>query len=361
MNKAVSIASFNLLNLRLPGIPFYSNPGYSERDYKKKIRWTGALLDSLQASIVGVQEVFDEQALTDCVKQSKSLRTASVITAPLAGAANTLPRVGLISQLPLLAKVETLENIPDAAVVALPGAPEIGAPEIAHDRFSRPVLATTINLGTVAAPIPARLYVVHLKSRRPKRLQAETDPAQKEPIGEDMDNPRIEARAHLRALMMRAAEATGVRQLILRDLVNSRTPVIVMGDFNDHAKAMTTELITGRMYARRLDRRDYTLWHAAALQRPNSLKRGIGYTNIHLGEPGSIDHILLSEEFLKESRHAIADVVSVDWFNDHLNDKNPAYSDHGAIRASFRLKPGETALQAPAAKPRRAASRRKKS
>lgn len=340
MSAVVSIASFNLLNLRLPGVALYGDPGYSPAEYKKKTRWTGAMLDSLRCEIIGVQEVFDEQALRDCVDQSKLMRRAAIVTAPLAGPGNTLPRVGLISKLPLLDEIETFESIPSEAAIDLPGAAEIGLPGQVHDRFSRPVLATTVNLGSETSPVAARLYVVHLKSRRPKRLQVES--AAGSPA-EDLDDPRIEARAHLRALMMRAAEATGVRQLILKDLVNSRTPVIVMGDFNDHAKAMTTELITGRMYARRFDRRDFTLWHAAALQRPNSLKHGIGYTNIHLGEPGSIDHILLSEEFLKEGRHAIADVIGVDWFNDHLNDRQPFYSDHGAIRASLRLRPPEPA------------------
>ena len=343
----IAISSLNLLNLRLPGRPFYGLAGYSPQEYQTKTHWMGALFDRLHSDFIAVQEVFDEAALQDCVAASATMRNAQVVIAPGAEGDANLPRVGLIAAQPLLAPVESIADLPTEATVVLPGAPELNLPETRHTSFSRPVLATTINLGSAGKPIPARLYVIHLKSRRPKRLQlASPDNSNDEgfddtdasgPSGENMDNPAIEARAHMRALMMRAAEAAGLRQLLLRDLVNSRMPVIVAGDFNDHAKAMTTEMITGRIYRRQLNRRDHTLWHAGALQRPNVLKRDVGYTKIHLGEPDSIDHILLSEEFLRDSKHAIGEVMRVDWFNDHLNNPATTQTDHGAIRATLRL------------------------
>jgi len=218
--------------------------------------------------------------------------------------------------------------------VRLPAAPEIGLPEMLHDRFSRPVLGITVDLatGTRRKPLPARVYVVHLKSRRPNRASIPGG------SGEDMDDPVIEARAHMRSLLMRTAEAGGLRALVLRDLHRERMPVIVMGDFNDHAKAATTNLVAGRMAPKNLARRDIQLYHAAALQAPNILTHRIGYTKFHLGEPDSIDHILLSEEFLREGRHAIAEVERVDYFNDHLSEHGRLASDHGAIRASLRLR-----------------------
>jgi len=358
----VAIGSLNLLNLRLPGKPFYSNPGYSKDQYRRKVDWTGHLFDQLQCQFLGVQEVFDEQALKDCAAASTVFRDAASVVAPHSKPNdNHLPRVRLISTLPLLGPVESITQIPPSAAITLPGAPEIGLPAEDHQLFSRPVLATTVNLGTVDAPVPARLFVVHLKSRRPKRLSSDEQVSGDDHRAEDMDDPVVEARAHLRALMMRSAEATGIRQLLLKDLVNSRTPVIVLGDFNDHAKAMTTELICGRTVARRLDRRDYTLWHAGALARPNVLKRDVGYTNIYMGEPGSIDHILLSEEFLREGRHAIGEVMRVDWFNDHLNNHDDDSSDHGAIRATLQIKTPAASENAPAsAPPQKRGKRRQK-
>lgn len=361
MISRITVGSLNLLNLRLPGKPFYSNPGYSSEEYQRKLAWTGHLFDQLQCQILGVQEVFDEQALHDCAKASAFYTDAATVVAPLAEhGTNALPRVGLIAALPLLAAAESIIDIPTSAAIALPGAPEIGLPAEDHRQFSRPVLMTTVNLGTVESPVPARLYVVHLKSRRPKRLDNGEPRDSGRYRAENMDDPVIETRAHLRTLMMRSAEATGIRQLLLRDLVNSRTPVIVLGDFNDHAKAMTTELICGRMLARRLDRRDYSLWHAAALARPNVLKRDVGYTNVYMGEPGSIDHILLSEEFLREGRHAIGEVMRVDWFNDHLNDLDDDSSDHGAIRATLKMKMPATSKDVPASAPAEQRERRRR-
>ena len=79
------------------------------------------------------------------------------------------------------------------------------------------------------------------------------------------------------------------------------------------------------------------MWHAAALQRPNALKRDMGYTKIYLDEPDSIDHILLSEQFLRDGRNSIGEVQKVDYFNDHLNEKPNLISDHGAVRATLLL------------------------
>ena len=329
----IRIGSFNLLNLRSPGRTVYACPALGHAEYREKTRWLAQTFDRMDCALIGVQEVFDEEALQDCAARSRIFRDGSQVVAPGASGGADVPRVGLVSRLPVLA-LESIAELPPQAVITLPGAPELGLPAPEHRRFSRPVLVATVDFGTAGVSLPVRVYVLHLKSRRPKRLEGMVEAG---PVAESIDDPAIEARAHMRSLMIRAAEATGVRLLLLRDLVQSRLPVIVMGDFNDHAKALTTEIVTGRMANRQLERRDHMLWHAAALQRPHALKRDLGYTKIHLGEPDSIDHVLLSEEFLPGGRHAIGEVIKVDYFNDHLNDRNPLQSDHGAIRVSLRL------------------------
>ncbi|MGB7299225.1 MAG: endonuclease/exonuclease/phosphatase family protein [Burkholderiaceae bacterium] len=292
------------------------------------------MFDQLRCELLGVQEVFDEQALRDCATRSSVMKKASVIAPGADGNAN-LPRVGLVTRLELLSEASSSETLAEQFQITLPGAPEIGIADYRHESFSRPVLGVTVNLAHAGRSVPARVYVVHLKSRRPKRLQSGSGESF---VSEDMDNPVIETRAHLRSLMIRAAESAALRYLVLNDLHGTSMPVIVLGDFNDHAKAMTTELVTGRMLVRQRERRDILLWHASALQRPNALKRDLGYTKIHLDEPDSIDHILLSEEFLRESKRSIGEVLRVDYFNDHLNEKSvQSQSDHGAIRATLLL------------------------
>ncbi|MEZ5649222.1 MAG: endonuclease/exonuclease/phosphatase family protein [Burkholderiaceae bacterium] len=324
------IASLNLLNFQLPDRPIYGSPGYSQDGYRRKLAWTAGLLDAMSCDLVAVQEVFAEAALIECVNRTHTLRRATYAAAPHADdPANDLPRVGLISRLPVHG-VESVRRMPAPAPIMLPGAPELGLPDYPFTEFSRPVLRASIDLGGNGGPV-ARVYVIHLKSRRPKRIERDDG------VGEDFDDPAIEARGHLRALMIRAAEASALRQLLLQDLLHTTTPVIVMGDFNDHANAMTTEMITGRHLVRRLARRDHQLWHAVALQRPGSAMQSVGYTKIHAGEPDSIDHVLLSEEFLRGGKNAIGEVLRVDYFNDHLNDADPLRSDHGAIRVELDL------------------------
>lgn len=327
------IASLNTLNLRLPGRAIYQDVGYTVAEFEAKSTWLAGMIDTLASQLVGLQEIFDEEALHETVSRCAS-PPPRWIAAPGRGETRDLPGVALLSWLDALGEVETVERIPDGFGVRLPAAPEIGLPEILHDRFSRPVLSVTVDLatGTRRRALPARVYVVHLKSRRPNRAAVPGGP------GEDMEDPLIEARAHMRSLLMRAAEAGGLRALLLRDLYRARMPVIVLGDFNDHAKAATTNLVAGRMSPKNLGRRDIQLYHAAALQAPNILTHRIGYTKFHLGEPDSIDHVLLSEEFLREGRHAIAEVERVDYFNDHLSAPGRLASDHGAIRATLRLR-----------------------
>lgn len=335
----VRLGSFNLLNLRLPNRPYYSYQGYSEPEYRRKTRWLAGMFDQLRCDLLGVQEVFDEAALQECVDRSKLMKRASVF-APHAEGDSDLPRVGLVTTLDVLDKVESTAVIPKDFQINLPGAPEMGVADYAHENFSRPVLSATVDIARSGRrQIPARVYVVHLKSRRPKRLAIGAGDSLRV---EEIDNPIIETRAHLRSLMIRAAESSALRNLVLSDLHRSDMPVIVLGDFNDHAKAMTTELVTGRVLRRQRERRDIMLWHASALQRPNALKRDLGYTKIYLDEPDSIDHILLSEQFLREGRNSLGEVLRVDYFNDHLNEKsNQFQSDHGAIRATLLLN-GET-------------------
>lgn len=326
------VASLNTLNLRLPGRAIYQDPGYTTAEFEAKSAWLAGMIDTLASQLIGLQEIFDEEALHETVSRCAG-PPPRWVAAPEPRETPDLPRVALLSWLDALDEVETIDRIPDGFALRLPAAPEIGLPETLHDRFSRPVLSVTVDLASgQRRKVPARVYVVHLKSRRPNRASLPGGP------GEDMDDPQIEARAHMRSLLMRAAEAGGLRSLLLRDLHRTRMPVIVMGDFNDHAKAATTNLVAGRMAPKNLARRDIQLYHAAALQAPNILTHRIGYTKFHLGEPDSIDHILLSEEFLRESRHAIAEVERVDYFNDHLSEHGRLTSDHGAIRASLRLR-----------------------
>ena len=52
------IGSFNLMDLVLPGLPYYSRDPYSQDEYEQKLKWIGSQLHRMEAQIVGFQEVF---------------------------------------------------------------------------------------------------------------------------------------------------------------------------------------------------------------------------------------------------------------------------------------------------------------
>src|SRR5690606_27389827 len=167
VSDRLRIASLNTLNLRLPGRPIYQDPGYTQEEFDAKASWLAGMIDTLASQLVGLQEIFDEQALTETISRCSG-PPPRWFAAPEPRDTPDLPRVALLSWLDALSEVESVHRIPEGFSVRLPAAPEIGLPETLHDHFSRPVLGVTVNLATGLRrrPVPARVYVVHLKSRR---------------------------------------------------------------------------------------------------------------------------------------------------------------------------------------------------
>ena len=304
---ALRVATLNCLNLALPLRPTYDSwAPYSPDEYLAKTQWLAGMLDRLSADVVLVQEVFHEQALSDVVRQTVSQGKGWSFTVPHAGQDNRKPRLGLIWRPQWQPAVESIVDLPPGCAVAVP---EIGE----HRSFSRPLLRARIPLAAPAGPTTLTLYNLHLKSRRPEYAE-----------GEDRDDPQSEARAQLRSLLMRAAEAAAVRRLVIEDTHRSRAPLIVAGDFNDEANAVTTQIIADTSWKRDDARsRDQMLFNALDVEQRLSPGRGrdVAYTILHAGEPERIDHVLVSEEFVPGCKHAIGRVAAVQVFNDHLSER----------------------------------------
>ncbi|MCU0950350.1 MAG: endonuclease/exonuclease/phosphatase family protein [Burkholderiaceae bacterium] len=310
-SHAIRIATLNCLNLALPARRTYEGwAPYSADEYLAKTQWLAQLLDRLAADVVLVQEVFHEKALGDVVRQTVSQGRGWSFAAPLADENNALPRLGLLWRAPWQPQITSIAELPDGCAVPLPDMP-------AHARFSRPVLLARLPLPpTLAAdgrPAELALLNVHLKSRRPEYAP-----------GEDRDDLRCEARAQLRSLIMRGAEAAAVRQLVVDRTRHNRTPLIVAGDFNDEPNAVTTQIVADTSWKRE-DRgqRDCMLFNALDVEQRLVPARGrdVAFTIVHAGEPERIDHVLVSEEFVPHSRHAVGYVERVEVLNDHLVER----------------------------------------
>ncbi len=332
------VATCNVLNLALPGRHFYDgqNP-YSANEYQRKLAWLGDRFKALNADVLAVQEVWDEEALRAAVAQSGL--DYGFVSAP--GAENTgrnagepsgaqgTPRVGLVTRWPVEA-VQSLHQYPPEAVVQVPG---LGT----HARFERPPLFATLRMKH-----GQELHVItaHLKSKRPKFLQD----AQGQPT-EDRDDPAVQAVASLRSLIIRASEALALRLKVVELLHRTRTPLVLMGDLNDSPHSVTTQLVAATsQVAYDKGARDNALFSAWDVQGEAALRRDVAYSHIHQGYPEVLDQVLVSEEFVATSRHAVGDVRRVEVFNDHLFEgRDRSRSDHGFVRVLLRLKLAESA------------------
>jgi endonuclease/exonuclease/phosphatase family metal-dependent hydrolase len=339
--NALRIATLNCLNLALPGRRVYDSwAPYSADEYLAKTQWLGTMLDRLAADVVLLQEVFHEQALADVARQTASQGRDWSFAVPQADERNTLPRLGLLWRRPWQPRIESIAELPPGCAVPLPE-------HDAHTHFSRPLLVARLplpeSLTGAGRMLALTLMNVHLKSRRPEYA-----------AGEDRDDLRSEARAELRSLMMRGAEAAAVRRLVVDATLRNRTPLVVAGDFNDEPGAVTTQIVADTSWKRE-DRaqRDCMLFNALDVERLLAPGRGrdTAFTILHGGEPERIDHVLVSEEFVPQSRHSMGHVERVEILNDHLVERRrgrvPAaggqegpdlgriFSDHAAVCVSI--------------------------
>jgi endonuclease/exonuclease/phosphatase family metal-dependent hydrolase len=322
-------ATANVLNLANPGRVFYDNQEvYTQRDFERKIDWLGGRIAALNADILTAQEVWDDAALKAAVHHS-GLRYSTVVVPGAEnddknnGAVHT-PRVGIVTRLDV-DNLQSISQFPDNMRIQVP---ELGE----YAKFERPPLLASLRMKH-----GQRIHVLtaHLKSKRPKFLQD----AQGTVI-EDRDDDKVTARATLRSLMIRGAEAAAMRCIVIDVLKRTHEPLIVMGDFNDGPHSVTTQMIAATSeVAYDKGARDTALFNAYEVQGDMALKRDVAYSHIHQGYPEVLDQILVSEEFLYNSRNSIGDVRRVDYFNDHLQEgKDRSRSDHGFVRAVLRVR-----------------------
>jgi hypothetical protein len=333
------VASFNVENLVGTGIRYYDRFKDTAEEYEAKANWVAGILARAKADIVGVQEVWLEDALRDVAKRSFFFGTGAHVVAPGASAAENLnghlakrPRLGIISRFPVKA-AQTFPLFPKSVDLTVPlrvGGGAIQPIAIGIMQFQRPILRAVVDVGGLDLVV----YVAHLKSKGP--LIAE---------GEDGDDPFVASLGQARATIVRAAEAAALRHLILADLHQTKRPAVVLGDLNDTPDSASTQTVRGPTPHKEMDHDEKkALWDVVlystfriAHERSPTL-----HTHIHDGERDILDHILVSEEFYVRNKGRIGEVVRHEVINDHLRDneeapKTPGASDHGVPIAEIQL------------------------
>jgi predicted extracellular nuclease len=336
-----SVATFNLYNLQLPGQPM--NPRqrpWTETEYRRKVAWTGDQLRDLDADIVGLQELWHADAITESLERANLEDDYDLLATPATGGRITcaaLVRKGLLRGTP-----EWIADFPDGMHMEST-ADDPQAPDMLVDiaGFSRPVLSFEVALRE--APPLTRIFVSHLKSKLPADLSKEpwyqADPerykSHENAIGSALSTIR------------RTAEATALRVLLTEVMKGTVTPVIVLGDLNDGQHSNTINIITEQPRYLVGDSRgggDIGLYTGQTLQEYRDT-RDVYYTHVFNDLRESLDHVLVSEQFYDNSLRRVWLFDGLTIANDHLNDDDPAIhrkkgtGDHGIVKVSFRYRP----------------------
>ncbi len=391
-----TIASFNVKNLIGPDREFYEFQSYTPEEYAWKEDWMAQQLFSMDADIIGFQEIFEEDALraviaeadrigiesNDAVlpSQSKSYRKKAIFRklgyTPYTGAALAFapnandtglpgqrrPGVAILSRFGFVGTPEIIQDLPEPLDIPFRDLTGEGAGHYRLPRLSRPILKARVRLGQHTITV----FNCHLKSKLGEFITPEgasyapeADLTNYDPVGRAM--------GALRSALRRMAEAWVLRREIIAEL-EAGHPVMVLGDFNDGEHAVSSEIISGEQPFRnyswmlRHDARDYNdryskeeneaITAAVLANRLTSAERlfvrkslrDMVYTAAFNGVYESLDEIYLSHHFHPDNEARIGDMEYFSVFNDHLTDGshaeapyNKLASDHGQIMAHMRL------------------------
>lgn len=336
-----SIGTFNVQNLTRAGKPIYKEkrPLYTEQEYEKKRRWIQGQFEKMNADIIGIQEIIEEEALRDCMRGTEYADWH--ITS--ANSNGKTPVNGILSRFPIV-RIEAIQDIPfdfeffdDDALASLQPleASKNNAPGrviLPVRQFSRAVLKVELQIVPTFSIV---VCVLHLKSKRPTL-----------PDGLDRDDATLVdlAQGSVRSLIRRGIESAGVRAIISEHLEERpNTPLFVLGDLNDSDTAVTNQVMLGEPPFHRLspeqkiERWKYVLQNSRDVQARRSMENYY-YTYIHNGHYESLDNIFVSNHFADRNTERLGRIIDVRLFNDHLFDQTLSFdrkprhvSDHGQV------------------------------
>ncbi|MFY0622820.1 MAG: endonuclease/exonuclease/phosphatase family protein [Pelagimonas sp.] len=388
-----TIASFNVKNLIGANQEYYRFQSYTPEEYAWKQDWLADQLLTMDADIIGFQEIFEESALRSVIEEAsvraealneasvpdrskryhrkaifKKLKVDPYRDAALAFAPNAAdtgqpgerrPGLAILSRFGFAEEPEIIQDLEAPLEIpfsALRGMDEDDAGFFRLKRISRPILKARVPVGETVVTV----FNCHLKSKL-----GEYDGAGPQ----DLTNydPMGRAMGSLRSGLRRMAEAWVLRREILKELDLGR-PVMVLGDFNDGQHTVSSEIISGetpfKNYAWMLrhdaehsgDRysddeniqitEDITSrqLHSAERLFVRKSLRDMVYTTAFGGVFESIDQIYLSRHFHPDYENRLGEMTYFSVLNDHLTDGshpeapyNKLASDHGQIMAHINL------------------------
>ena len=336
----VSFATFNLYNLHLPGQRIYSDAnGWTQAEYDRKISWTARMLKTMQPRVWGFQELWHSEALEAAFQEAGLSNQYDILTPPH-HSGNKIVCAAAVEKGLLTDAPQWIEEFPEKFMLNSSGDdPQTPDISVSINRFSRPALRFSIRPRSNSAPIS--VYVCHFKSKRPSELyregwyRADADFYRKHAVG----------LGYAVSTIRRSAEAAALRMLIVEELKNTDTPLVVLGDLNDSQLSNTLNIMSGQpnylLSGLSKGGSDVGLYTVGTLQEYRSL-RDVYFTHIYQNIRESLDHIMVSQEFYDNSRKRLWAFKGMEISNDHLNKgnhKGEGTSDHGVVKATFEFRP----------------------
>ena len=338
--RDISFASFNLLNLQLPGRAVYNDrDGWPAEVYARKVAFTAETLRRLDADVIGLQELWAEGALEEVVAKAGLAATHRLLVPP-GHRGTSIVCAAVVRADMLVGEPEWITDFPPETVLRSGGDdPQQDHIQVNLSTFSRPVLHFAVRPDPRTPVID--VFVCHLKSRRPTQVFREGW------YDKDLHGPHATALGYAISTVRRTAEATALRILVTRLTDETRTPVVVLGDLNDDKASNTLNILSEQpQYLTPLSSGggDNALYAAQTMQEYRST-RDVYYTHVFKRERESLDHILFSEQFYDNSKRRLWAFDEMLVTNDHLNHDDPlsGTNDHGIVRVGFRWKPAPEA------------------
>ena len=340
--RDISFASFNLLNLQLPGQAIYGDTdGWDAEIYARKITYTSWMLQRLEADVIGFQELWAGAALDEAMEVAGLTGSHRALVPPDHDGRSIVCAAAVRTGM-LVAEPEWITDFPPELVLKSGGDdPQQDVIEVKLSTFSRPVLHLRVQPDPRTPVID--VFVCHFKSRRPTEIWRERGWYDR-----DVHGPHANALGYAISTIRRTAEAAALRVLITKLAKGTTSPVVVIGDLNDGQLSNTHNILTEQprfLSPLSTGGGDNALYAAQTLQEYRSV-RDVYYTHVYQEQRESLDHILVSEQFYDNSKRRLWAFDDMTVANDHLNrddHKTSGTNDHGVIRAGFRWKPAPAA------------------
>ena len=267
----------------------------------------------MNANIVSFQEVFHSKPLMDlCISSGLYGESPSIICP---SCDEEEPRVALVSTFPIV-EWKLHSELP------------LSCQTDEFTSFRRPFIEAIIEIPTEDSSLRIRVFSVHLKSKR--ALLVDEDPHDMEGVCKGL----------VRSLRLRAQEAIGIRSIIQQRI---DLPTIVMGDFNDTAGSVTSQIIRGPHLHSDYSEEIISKFAEARLSNTHDIARkrssqDMHYTYVFNGQYETVDHVFVSNHFHNPNGKIVHYQTYTDHLMDRKNSMQPIHtSDHGQVVVTLDL------------------------